>query len=98
MLQLTPKTMAKGTELSGEGCLINRQEGKLKQIKPDAATKNAQFVLDELLPLVSTHGAAHKKAAVLRHLGIEMWINLQKIGWQRFSTPHNPQPVRIDTP
>ena len=55
MLQLTPKTMAKGTELSGEGCLINRQEGKLKQIKPDAATKNAQFVLDELLPLVSTH-------------------------------------------
>ena len=29
----------------GEGWLVNRQEGMLLQIKPDAATQHAQFVL-----------------------------------------------------
>ena len=30
---------------NGEGWLVNRQEGMLLQIKPDAATQHAQFVL-----------------------------------------------------
>ncbi|MFL2512806.1 MAG: hypothetical protein ACJ0GY_06960 [Synechococcus sp.] len=30
---------------NGEGWLVNRQEGMLIQIKPDAATQHAQFVL-----------------------------------------------------
>ena len=25
---------------------------------------------------------------MIRHLGIEMWINLQKIGWQRCTPPN----------
>ncbi len=29
---------------NGEGWLVNRQEGTLIQIKPDAATQHAQFV------------------------------------------------------
>ena len=32
-------------KLGGEGWLLNRQEGMLVQIKSDAATKHAQFVL-----------------------------------------------------
>jgi len=30
---------------NGEGWLVNKQEGMLVQIKPDAATQHAQFVL-----------------------------------------------------
>jgi hypothetical protein len=29
-----------------------------------------------------------RQQRMLRHLGIEMWINLQKIGWQRCSPPN----------
>ena len=73
----------------GEGWLVNRQEGMLIQIKPDAATQHAQFVLVSYYRLSARLGKPVRQQRMLRHLGIEMWINLQKIGWQRCSTPQN---------
>ena len=50
-------------KLNGEGWLVNRQEGMLLQIKPDAPTQHAQFVLVSYYPLISTAGATSQAAA-----------------------------------
>ena len=73
---------------NGEGWLFNRQEGMLIQIKPDAATQHAQFVLVIYYCLSARLGKPVRQQRMLRHLGIEMWINLQKIGWQRSTLPN----------
>ena len=73
---------------SGEGWLVNRQERTLIQIKPDAATQHAQFVLVSYYRLSAHLGQPVRQQRMLRHLGIEMWINLQKIGWQRCAAPN----------
>ena len=73
---------------NGEGWLLNRQEGMLIQIKPDAATQHAQFVLVSYYRLSARLGKPVRQQRMLRHLGIEMWINLQKIGWQRCTPPN----------
>ena len=39
------KNAATNTKSNGEGWLVNKQEGMLIQIKPDAATQHAQFFL-----------------------------------------------------
>ena len=45
MWQQQPDYARYKEKLNGERWLVNRQEGMLKQIKPDAATQQAQFVL-----------------------------------------------------
>ena len=45
MWQQQPDYARYKEKLNGEGWLVNRQEGMLLQIKPDAATQHAQFVL-----------------------------------------------------
>ena len=72
----------------GEGLLVNRQEGMLIQIKPDAPTQHAQFVLVSYYRLSARIGQPVRQHRMLRHLGIEMWINLQKIGWQSCTPPN----------
>ena len=57
---------------NGEGWLVNRQEGMLIQIKPDAATQHAQFVLVSYYRLSARLGKAVRQQRILRHLGIEM--------------------------
>ena len=64
---------------NGEGWLLNRQEGTLIQIKPDAATQHAQFVLVSYYRLSSRLGKPVRQQRMLYHLDIEMWINLQEI-------------------
>ena len=59
----------------GEGWLVNRQEGMLIQIKPDAPTQHAQFVLVSTHRLTQRLGDPVRKQRMLRHLGIEMWIS-----------------------
>ena len=75
-------------KLGGEGWLINQQEGMLLQIKPDTPTQHAQFVLVSYYRLSARLGQPFRQQRMLRHLGIEMWINLQKIGWQRCTPPN----------
>ena len=45
MWQQQPDYARYKEKLNGEGWLLNRQEEMLIQIKPDSATKHAQFVL-----------------------------------------------------
>tara|TARA_B100001093_G_C26713154_1_gene964391 strand:- start:723 stop:1058 length:336 start_codon:yes stop_codon:yes gene_type:complete len=81
--------------LNGEGWLVNKQERTLIQIKQDVPTQHAQFVLVSYYRLSARLGKPVRQQRMLRNLGIEMWINLQKIGWQRCSAPsrsHLPNP------
>ena len=75
-------------KLTGEGWLVNRQERMLIQIKPDKPTQHAQLVLVSYYRLSARLGKPVRQQRMLRHLGIEMWINLQKIGWQRCTLPN----------
>ena len=83
MWQQQPNYALHKEKLNGEGWLINQQERMLIQIKPDAQTQHAQFVLVSYNRLSARIGKPVRQQRLLRHLGIEMWINLQKIGWQR---------------
>ena len=71
----------------GEGWLVNPHEGLMIQIKPDQPTRHAQFVLVSTYRLGKRRGQPIRRQRMLRHLGIEMWMNLQRIGWERFSAP-----------
>ena len=84
MRQQQPDYARYNEKSNGEGWLVNRQEGMLIQIKPDAATQHAQFVLVSYYRLSDRIGKPVRQQRMLRHLGVEMWINLQKIGWQLF--------------
>ncbi|ABI47380.1 hypothetical protein sync_0839 [Synechococcus sp. CC9311] len=88
MWQQQPDYARYKEKLNGEGWLVNRQEGMLIQIKPDTPTQHAQFVLVSYYRLSARLGKPIRQQRMLRHLGIEMWINLQKIGWQRCTLPN----------
>ena len=68
--------------------LSRREQGMLIQIKTDAATRHAQFVLVSYYRLSARLGQPIREQRMLRHLGIVMWINLQKIGWQHCTPPN----------
>ena len=73
MWQQQPDYARYKEKFNGEGWLVNRQEGMLIQIKPDAATQHAQFVL-ELLPLIRSHWETHqaaKDAQAPRHRDVD---------------------------
>ena len=67
--------------------LVNRQEEMLIQIKTDAATQHEQFVLVSYDPLSARLGKPIRQQRLIKNPEIEMWINLQKIGWQRCMPP-----------
>ena len=68
----------------GEGWLINKDERLLIRIKPDKPTQHAQFVMVSTFRLKEPLGNPIREQRMLRHLGIEMWLELQKVGWSRF--------------
>ena len=86
MWQQQPDYARYKEKLNAEGWLVNRQEGILIQIKPDAARQHAQFVMVSYYPLSARIGKPIKQQRILRHLGMEMWINLLKNGWQGCSS------------
>ena len=88
MWQQQPDYARYKEKLNGEGWLVNRQEGMLLQIKPGAPMQHAQYVLVSYYRLSARLGQPVRQQRMLRHLGIEMWINLQKIGWQRCTPPN----------
>ena len=88
MWQQHPEFARYKEKLNGEGWLVNKQEGMLIQIKPDAATQHAQFFLVSYYRLSARLGQPVRQQRMLRHLGIEMWITLQKIGWERCTPPN----------
>jgi len=68
----------------GEGWLVNRDEQVVIRIKPDKLTQHAQFDLVSTYRLRQPLGNPIREQRMLRHLGIEMWLQLQKVGWTRF--------------
>ncbi len=71
----------------GEGWLVNWQEGLVIQIKPDNPTQHAKFVLVSTYRLAPRLGEPVRQHRMLRHLGIELWMNLKTIGWEQCSMP-----------
>ena len=72
MWQQQPDYARYKEKLNGEGWLVNRQEGALIQIKPDAPTQHAQFVLVSYYRLPARLGKLVRQQRMLRRLGIEM--------------------------
>ncbi len=70
MWQQQPEYARYKEKLNGEGWLLNRQEGTLIQIKPDAATQHAQFVLVSYYRLSARLGKPLRQQRMLRNLGI----------------------------
>ena len=69
MWQQQPDYARYKEKLNGEGWLVNRQEGMLIQIKPDAPTQHAQFVLVSYFRLSARLGKPVRQQRMLRHLG-----------------------------
>ena len=70
MWQQQPDYARYKEKLNGEGWLLNRQEEMLLQIKPDAATQHAQFVLVSYYPLSARLEKPVLQQQMLRYLGI----------------------------
>ena len=68
--------------------LMNRQEEMLIQIKADAATRHAQYIPVSDYPLSARLGKPIREQRLLKNPGIEIWINLLKIGWQGCTPPY----------
>jgi hypothetical protein len=81
MWQQQPDYARYKEKLNGEGWLVNRQEEMLLQIRPDAPTQHTQFLLVSYYRLSARLGKPIRQQLMLRNLGIEMWINPQKICW-----------------
>ena len=73
---------------SSSNWLFNKQGEMLLQIKPDAPTQHAEFVLVSDYRLSAHIGKSDRQQRMLRHRGIAMWISQQKIGWQRRAPPN----------
>ena len=67
--------------------LVNRQEGLFIQFKPDTSTEHIDCVLLNTFRWSPVLGNPVRQQRMLRHLGIEMWVNLQKMGWIRCPPP-----------
>ena len=67
----------------GEGWLVNPQEGLMIQMKPAQSTRHDQFVGLSTYRLGPRRGQPICGQRMSRHLGIEMWMDVQKICWKR---------------
>ena len=72
----------------GEGWLVNPEQQKVVQFKPDSATIHAQWVAVRTYrwdpprpPIPQT------RRRMLRHNAIEAWDTMLKTGWRRCSAP-----------
>ena len=85
MWQQQPNYIQHKEKPQGEGWLLHRAERLVIRIKPDRPTQHAQFVLVSTFRLQTPLGKPIREQRMLRHLGIEMWLKLQTIGWERLN-------------
>mgnify|MGYP001190617995 CR=1 FL=1 len=67
--------------------LVNTQEGLFLQIKPDVSTEQPQFVVLNTYRWGPVLGQPVRQQRMLHHLGVELWRDLQNIGWMSCSPP-----------
>ena len=67
--------------------LVNSQEGLFIHIKPDASTDQPEFVVISTFRWSPVLGQPVRQQRMLHHLGLELWTNLQNIGWMPCSSP-----------
>ena len=84
MWQQKPDFAHHKEKYDGEGWLVNKDERVLIRIKPDKPTQHGQFVLVSTFRLQKNLGNPIREQRMLRELEIEMWLELQKVGWARF--------------
>ena len=87
MFNDSPDDARSEQQLQGAGWLVNCQEGLFIQIKPDTSIQHAQFVVLSTFRWSPVLGNPVRQQRVPRHLGLEMWSNLQEIGWTSCSPP-----------
>ena len=69
--------------------LVNSQEGLFIHIKPDASTEQPQFVVLSTFRWSPVLGQPVRRQRMLHHLGVELWKDLQNIGWMPCSPPQS---------
>ena len=67
--------------------LVNSQEGLFIHIKPDASTEDPQFVVLSTFRWSPVLGHPVRQQRMLHRLGVELWTDLQNIGWMPCSPP-----------
>ena len=72
----------------GEGWLVNPEQQKVVQFKPDSATVHAQWVAVRTYRWVPPRPPIPQtRRRMLRHNAIEAWDTMLKTGWRRCSAP-----------
>lgn len=55
----------------------------------DPDVKQAELAcFGELVPIACSPWEPFRQQRRIRHLGVKMWINLQKVDWQRYTAPN----------
>ncbi len=73
--------------LQGEGWLLNSREGTFIQFKPDSSKGQVGRVMVRTFRWAPVLGDPIREQSLLAQAAIDMWINLQSIGWNRCSSP-----------
>ena len=72
----------------GEGWLVNAQQQKVVQFKPDASTIHAEWVAVRTYSWVPPSPPVPlTRRRMLRHKAIEAWITMKKTGWRPCHPP-----------
>jgi len=72
---------------SGEGWLVNADEDKVVQFKPDTSTNQAQWVtLRTFHWRPPDYPIPQTRRRMLRNSAIEAWETMFKMGWERSSS------------
>ena len=72
----------------GEGWLVNAQQQKVVQFKPDASTVHAEWVAVRTYSWTPpSPPVPQTRRRMLRHNAIEAWNTMLKTGWRRCPPP-----------
>ena len=76
------------SKTGGEGWLVNAQQQKVVQFKPDASTVHAEWVAVRTYSWVPPGPPVPLiRRRMLRHNAVEAWGTMQKTGWVRCRPP-----------
>ena len=88
MFKEGPRYEDSHAKAGGEGWLVNAQQQKVVQFKPDASTVHAEWVAVRTYSWVPPRPPVPMtQRRMLRHNAIEAWETMQKTGWVRCRAP-----------
>ena len=88
MFKEGPRYKDSPANVDGEGWLVNAQQQKVVQFKPDASTVHAEWVAVRTYSWVPPSPPVPlTRRRMLRHNAIEAWNTMKKTGWRPCHPP-----------